>query len=48
MGSNKHIFIRFAEYQGYSEMKKNSKVVNTSIRFLEEELQRHSTETSFW
>ena len=48
MGSNKHIFIRFAKYPSYSEIKKNSKVANTSIRFREEELQRHSTGTSFW
>ena len=36
MGSEKYILLDFAKHPSFSEVQKNSKVVNVSIRFQEE------------
>ena len=36
MGSEKHILLDFAKHLSFSEVQKNSKVVNVWIRFQEE------------
>ena len=50
MGSEKYILLDFPKYLSFSEVQKNSKVVNVWITFQEEGsfFQKNSIRTNFW